>query len=296
VYPFLYNLFNDPAILPVPALLRPWLAARIASKRWPEAADNYRRIGGSPMRRIIEQQCWALQEALQDLGEVRVDAGMRYWHPFIHETLAAINAWNPDRLIALPLFPHYCAATTGTVFTAVRKHAGPLRPRLAYIETYFDHPAYLSAMLDTTRQALTSAHASPDTVLLFSAHGVPQKMVDRGDPYVHQIRQCAERLAAALPYVSRLSFQSRVGKARWYGECTLDTVAALGKSGVRSLAVVPLSFTSENVETLYELDMLVKQTAVASGVEHYIRIPTLGTSPRYITALTELVRTKVRGE
>jgi ferrochelatase len=294
VYPFLYNLFNDPAILPVPALLRPWLAARIARRRWPEAADNYRRIGGSPMRHIIEQQCQALQAVLQDLGEVRVDAGMRYWHPFIHETMAAITAWNPDRLIALPLFPHYCAATTGTVFTAVHQHAGSLCTRLAYVEAYFDHADYLQAMLDTIRQALDSAHASADTVLLFSAHGVPQKLVDRGDPYVHQIRQCAERLAAALPYVSRLSFQSRVGKARWYGDFTLDTVAALGKSGVRSLAVVPISFTSENVETLYELDMLVKQAAIASGVEHYIRIPTLGTTPGYIKTLAELVRMTCR--
>jgi ferrochelatase len=294
VYPFLYNLFNDPAILPVPAVLRPWLAARIATRRWPEAADNYRRIGGSPMRRIIEQQCRALQEALQDLGEVRVDAGMRYWHPFIHETMATIHAWNPDRLIALPLFPHYCAATTGTVFIAVRQHAGALRPRTAYIEAYFDHPEYLAAVRDTIRHTLACARAAADTVLLFSAHGVPQKMVDRGDPYVHQIRQCAERLAQAFPYTSRLSFQSRVGKARWYGECTLDTVAALGKSGVKSLAVVPISFTSENVETLYELDILVKQAAVASGVEHYIRIPTVGTSPRYIMALAELVRTTCR--
>jgi ferrochelatase len=294
VYPFLYNLFNDPAILPVPAVLRSWLAARIATRRWPEAADNYRRIGGSPMRRIIEQQCRALQKALEDLGEVRVDAGMRYWHPFIHETMAAIKAWNPDRLIALPLFPHYCAATTGTVFGAVHRHAGPLRRRLAYVDAYFDHPDYLAAMIDTIRHALAGAQASADTVLLFSAHGVPQKMVDRGDPYVHHIRQCAERIAEALPYESRLSFQSRVGKARWYGDFTLDTVAALGQSGVRSLAVVPLSFTSENVETLYELDMLVKQAAVASGVVHYIRVPTLDTSPRYIKALAELVRMKCR--
>lgn len=294
VYGFLYNLFNDPAILPVPALLRPWLAARIASRRAPEASDYYRRIGGSPMLRIIEQQCRALQEALQDLGEVRVYAGMRYWHPFIHETMAAISAWDPHRLIALPLFPHYCAATTGTVFTAVHKHAGPLRSRTAYIEAYFDHPDYLAAMRDTIRHTLADAQAAAETVLLFSAHGVPQKMVDRGDPYVHHIRQCAERLAQAFPYPSRLSFQSRVGKARWYGEYTLDTVEALGKSGVKSLAVVPISFTSENVETLYELDILVKEAAVASGVEHYIRIPTVGTAPRYITALAELVRMTCR--
>jgi ferrochelatase len=152
--------------------------------------------------------------------------------------------------------------------------------------------AQLVALCLEDLEALLAVHGAADTVLLFSAHGVPQKMVDRGDPYVHHIRQCAKRIAEALPYASRLSFQSRVGKARWYGNFTLDTVAVLGQSGVRSLAVVPLSFASENVETLYELDMLVKQAAVASGMAHYIRVPTLDTSPRYINALAELVRTR----
>ena len=294
VYPFLYNLFNDPAILSVPFFLRPLLAKRIATGRCREAEAAYRQIGGSPMLRIIRQQCRALQEALRDEGEVRVYAGMRYWHPFIHETMAAIRRWDTDRLIALPLFPHYCSATTGTVFRELHKHAGTLKTHTVYISDYFDHPDYLEAMIDTISHTLTRRQASPDTVLLCSAHGVPQRIVDRGDPYVHHIQHCVEDISRQFTHVRVLSFQSRVGKGRWHGESTLDTVAALGKSGVRSLAVVPISFTSENVETLYELDMLVKEVAVANGIEHYIRIPTVDGAPRYIKALAELVRRSLR--
>jgi ferrochelatase len=290
VYHFLRNLFGDPAILPVPPVFRHLLARRLATRRWREAAENYRQIGGSPLLDIIRRQARALQVALQDAGEVRVYVGMRYWHPFIHEAMAAITAWAPDRLVALPLFPHYCTATTGTVLRAVHKHAGPLRKKLVCIEQYFDHPDYLEAVLETITQALDRGQAPADTVLLFSAHGVPQRLVDRGDPYVHHIRQCVERLAQHFAYSSVLSFQSRVGKARWYGEDTLETVAALGQRGVSSLAVVPISFTSENVETLYELDILVKEAAMASGITRYIRVPTVDESPRYIQALAELVR------
>jgi ferrochelatase len=295
VYPFLFNLFNDPAILSVPFFLRSWLAKRIATRRCPDAAENYRQIGGSPMLTIIQRQGTALQEALRDMGEVRVYTGMRYWHPFIHETMASIRAWEPDSLVALPLFPHYCSATTGTVFGEVHKHAGPLKSRLIYVNAYFDHPDYLDAVAGTIRDAMAQRQAAPGTVLLFSAHGVPQRIVDRGDPYVHQIQQCVQKLASQFQYESVLSFQSRVGKAKWYGDFTLDKVTALGARGVRSLAVVPISFTSENVETLYELDILVKDTAIASGIEHYIRVPAVDDAPGYIKALADLVWHSVRG-
>lgn len=294
VYHFLYNLFNDPAILPLPWLVRPFLARRIAARRWREAAKNYQRIGGSPMLGIIEQQCQALQKALAPLGDVRVYAGMRYWHPFIHDTMATIRAWQPDHLLALPLFPHYCCATTGTVFGEVNRHAGSLRHRLTYVNDYGEHPMYLQAVTDTIVQTMLEHAATHDTVLLFSAHGVPQRLVDRGDPYVQHIEQCVAHLAQRFSQPSVLSFQSRIGKAKWYGECTLDTVAALGQQGVRSLAVVPISFTSENVETLYELDIQVKQVALAHGIERYIRVPTVDVAPRYIAALAQLVRQSLR--
>lgn len=294
VYPFLFNLFNDAAILPVPGLFRTLLAWWIASRRRAEAAENYHRIGGSPMLQIIHRQCQALQNALQDLGEVRVYPGMRYWHPFIRETMGTIRAWQPDRVVALPLFPHYCSATTGTVFREVRKRAGSLRQRVVYINDYFDHPDYIEAVRGTIKTAMAQHQAPPDTVILFSAHGVPQKIVDSGDPYVHHIERCVETISQSFPNVSVLSFQSRVGKAEWYGAFTLDKVAELGQSGVKSLAVVPISFTSENVETLYELDIQVKEAALAGGIEQYIRIPAVDDCPRYIQALADLVRTHVK--
>lgn len=293
VYPFLFNLFNDPAIVPLPFFLRPLLARRIASRRCAAAAENYQQIGGSPMLRIIQQQCRALEAALQDMGAVRVFPGMRYWHPFIQETLQTLQTWQPDRVIALPLFPHYCSATTGTVFREVYKRAGGLRSRVVYINDYFGHPDYLGAVIDTIRDAMAQHQAASDTVLLFSAHGVPQKIVDRGDPYVQHIQRCVETISQSFSTRSVLSFQSRVGKAKWYGEFTLDCVAALGQVGIRSLTVVPISFTSENVETLYELDILVKETALAHGIEQYIRVPAVDARPRFIQALADLVRSQV---
>ena len=290
VYPFLYNLFNDPAIIPLPSVLRWFLARRIASRRLFDAAENYRQIGGSPMLRIIQRQGRALATALADLGEVRAFPGMRYWHPFIHEAIQEITLWEPDQVVALPLFPHYCSATTGTVLQEVRNRSGALQARTIYIDAYYDNPDYLAAVCDTIRDALSQHRAPSDTVLLFSAHGVPQKIVDRGDPYVHQIQHCVERIYKEFPNRSVLSFQSRVGKAKWYGDFTLDRVAALGKEGVRSLAVVPISFTSENVETLYELDILVKQAALEHGIEQYIRVPAVDDRPRFIQTLADLVR------
>lgn len=294
VYPFLFNLFNDPAILPLPAFLRWFLARRIASRRQFEAAENYRQIGGSPMLRIIQRQGRALEASLADLGEVRAYPGMRYWHPFIAQTMRDIQAWEPDQVVALPLFPHYCSATTGTVFNEVRKRSGALESRTVYIDAYYDHPGYLVAVDETIRDALQQHQAPSDTVLLFSAHGVPQKFVDRGDPYVHQIQQCVETIAKNFTNQSVLSFQSRVGKAKWYGDFTLDRVTALGKEGVRSLAVVPISFTSENVETLHELDILVKQSAQESGIDQYIRVPTVDDRPRFIKTLADLVRGHIK--
>jgi ferrochelatase len=291
VYNFLYNLFNDRAIIPLPWPLRPLLARHIARRRFADAADNYARIGGSPMLRIIQRQCRALGAALQDEGEVQVYAGMRYWHPFIADTMSRIAAWGPDRLIALPLFPHYCSATTGTVFGEVRRHAGHLQQHTSYVQTYHDDPDYLAAVAATITDTLAQHQAPSETVVLFSAHGVPQRLVERGDPYVHHIKDSAAQLAKRLAYPAMVSYQSQVGRVRWYGASTLDTVATLGRQGNRSLAVVPLSFTSENVETLYELDVLVKDAAQSAGIQHYMRIPTVDVSPRYIKALAGLVRT-----
>ncbi len=274
----------------MPFFLRYWLARRLASRRWREAAENYQRIGGSPMLGVIQKQCRALQDALEPVGEVRVYPGMRYWHPFIADTMARIRDWDPDRVVALPLFPHACSATTGTTLNEVWKHAGSLRPRLRSVPAYFEHPDYLAAVQDTIVQTLRRGRAEPDTLVLFSAHGVPQRFVDRGDPYVHQIRQGVERIATTLPHDWRLSFQSRVGKARWYGDFTLDVVADLGRRGVRSLAVVPISFTSENVETRYELDILVRETATSGGIVQYLRAPTVDDHPLYIRALAGLVQ------
>lgn len=294
VYPFLFNLFNDPAIIALPAFLRRLLARRIASRRQFDAAENYRQIGGSPMLRIIQGQGHALEAALADLGEVRAYPGMRYWHPFIAEAMQEILVWEPEQVVALPLFPHYCSATTGTVLREVRRCAGAWQSRITCIDAYYNHPGYLAAVDETIREALQQHRAPSDTVLLFSAHGVPQKFVDRGDPYVQQIQQCVETIAKNFPNRSVLSFQSRVGKARWHGDFTLDRVAALGKAGVRSLAVVPISFTSENVETLHELDILVKQAALESGIERYIRVPTVDNRPRFIRTLADLVRTRIK--
>lgn len=305
VEPFLVNLFSDREIIELPfgAALQPLMARLIAKVRGPSVRTNYERIGGgSPQLRITRAQAEALEERLNvgfwDDRPYRVFIAMRYSRPSAADALDAIAAAGIRRIVTLTLFPHYSKATTGSSRNEFDRVLA--RPRwrdagfdVTHIESYPDHHLYLDAMTDTVRRAWDTI---PDdrrlrTVILFSAHGLPQKFIDEGDPYVTHIQATRLGILTRLGVENRqlLAYQSRTGPVRWLGPGTEEVIEELGREGVRDLLVVPLSFVSDHIETLYEVDMLFKDAARAAGITGYYRPDALNAHPLFVEALAELV-------
>ena len=297
VQPFLFNLFNDPAIIRLPAPLRWLLATLVSRRRAPLARGNYDLIGGkSPLLEWTEAQASALQESLADLGEVRVFVAMRYWHPFSRETVRAVKAWGAGRAVVLPLYPQYSTTTSASSFRAWREAAGAEGLALPSSEIccHPTSPGLVQAHAALIRPELEAAARVGRPRLLFSAHGLPQKIVDAGDPYQWQVERTAaavaEELDPAWPDLDwRISYQSRVGPLKWIGPSTDEEIVRAGAEGV-PLVVVPIAFVSDHVETLVELDIEYRHLADEAGVPAYRRVPALNTHPGYIEALAVLVR------
>ena len=308
VEPFLINLFSDREIIRLPggARLQPVMARFIARLRGPSVRHNYGLIGGgSPQLRITRAQASALEARLnENEGErrFRVFIAMRYSQPSAADALQAIAAAGIRRIVTLTLFPQFSRATTGSSRGEFERTLATPRWRdapfdVTHIEHYADDPGYLDAMSATVQEAWDAIPAGRrrQTVLLFSAHGLPQKFIDEGDPYVTHINMTMfgilERLGLSNRYL--LAYQSRTGPVRWLGPGTEETLVELGADGVKDVLVVPLSFVSDHIETLYEVDMLFARTAAAAGITGYYRPPALNTSPLFIDALSRLVATHV---
>lgn len=299
VRPFLYNLFSDPEIirLPLPWLQKP-LAWMISTSRSRKSQENYRQIGGgSPLRQITQAQAQELEKRLQENGhEARVYIGMRYWHPFTEEALFRIKRDRPDNLVILPLYPQFSISTSGSSFRLLEKlwQADPALAKLNYtvIPSWYQHPDYLRAMADLIAQELAQ-FPNPDQVhIFFSAHGVPQSYVDEaGDPYQQEIEDCTRLVMETLarPNDYTLAYQSRVGPVEWLKPYTEDALKELGDKGVKDVLVVPISFVSEHIETLQEIDIEYREIAEEAGIEHFQRVPALNTHPTFINSLVELV-------
>jgi ferrochelatase len=304
VEPFLVHLFSDREIIRLPggAVLQPLMARAIAKLRGPSVRANYRRIGGgSPQLRITRAQGEALADQLNGRpggDRYRVFIAMRYTRPSAEDALAAIAAAGIRRIVTLTLFPHWSKATTGSSrheFDRVLESPVFRRARfdVTHIDHYADDPLYLDAMTETVRSAWNEI--PPDrrarAVILFSAHGLPQRFIDDGDPYVEHINATRfgilERLN--LPNRQLLGFQSRTGPVRWIRPGTEEVLAELGADGVEDVVIVPLSFVSDHIETLYEVDMLFADGARAAGITGYHRPPALNTRPLFIQALAGLV-------
>ena len=304
VEPFLINLFSDREIIQLPGGpgLQPLLARLIAKLRGPSVRQNYGLIGGgSPQLRITRAQAAALEARLNHDGEAgrhRVFIAMRYSQPSADEALGAIAAAGIRRVVTLTLFPHFSRATTGSSRGAFERALASPRWRdrrfdVTHVEHYADDPGYLDAMSETVRDAWTSIpeERRHQTVILFSAHGLPQRFIDEGDPYVTHIQMTMfgilERLDLSNRYL--LAYQSRTGPVRWLGPGTEEALAELGSEGVTDVLVVPLSFVSDHIETLYEVDLLFAKVARAAGITGYYRPRALNTSPPFIDALARLV-------
>lgn len=299
VRPFLYNLFSDPEIIRLPfSWLQSPLAWLISTLRAKKSQENYRQIGGgSPLRRITEAQAQALQEHLQQSGkDARVYIGMRYWHPFTEEAIARIKRDGITDLVILPLYPQFSISTSGSSFRLLEKiwQEDPALNRINYtvIPSWYQQPGYLQAMAQLIAQELDQ-FPNPDSVhIFFSAHGVPVSYVtEAGDPYQKEIEDCTALIMQTLnrPNPHTLAYQSRVGPVEWLKPYTEDALQELGTQGIENLLVVPISFVSEHIETLQEVDMEYRHLAEEAGIGSFHRVPALNTHPVFIESLATLV-------
>lgn len=296
IQPFLFNLFNDPAILRLPNPLRWCLAKLISWRRAPISKEIYKQVGGqSPLLPYTEDQAAALKTEIEGFADhVEVFIFMRYWHPMVEETVGKIKAFDPDRIVMLPLYPQFSTTTTGTSLKAFDKEAqrqGLDAPR-STICCYPLHHGFLDATVANIRKALEEASQHGTPRLLLSAHGLPERTVKAGDPYQWQMEQTSMAIAEALdvPDLDWLTcYQSRVGPVKWIPPYTEDEVRRAGEDGV-PIVIAPIAFVSEHVETLVELDIEFRELAEESGVPHFSRVPAVAADCTFIRGLGDLVR------
>lgn len=289
VRPFLYNLFNDSAIIPWRTPFRQGLAWLISTLRAPKAKKLYEFMGGgSPILPNTQAQAQALEEKLG--SGYRVFIGMRYWHPFVSEAAQAVRAGIFDKVVLLPLYPQFSTTTTGSSVKEWARHKVNLPT--TEICCYPTHPLWIKAQVALIQEALNQV--APDRMphILFSAHGLPQSIVDGGDPYEYQVNQTVQSVMAQINGIRQTThqvcFQSRVGPKKWLGPSTPDEIARGAQMG-SPVILVPISFVSEHVETLVELDREYGHLAQTLGIQQYIRVPTVSTHPLFIDALADLV-------
>lgn len=307
VRPFLLNLFTDPAILRVPPFIRPFLARLIAHRRVPAAKENYRLMGGgSPLLPLTERQARSLEAAFDAGVEAKCFIAMRYWHPFSDAAARAVKAWGPDEVLLLPLYPQFSTTTTGSSLSAWREAAAKagLAVKTTSLCCWFEDEAVAANAASLTQTAIDEARAAmpPGTPIrvLFSAHGLPEVIVERGDPYQFQIEAYVAALRRHLPELgsdsaeidSLVCYQSRATPQKWLGPSTDEAVMEAGREG-RAVVVVPVAFISDHSETLVELDIEYRHLAEKHGVPGYFRAAVQNDDPGFIAALAEVARTAV---
>ena len=299
VRPFLFNLFSDPEIirLPVPWLQKP-LAWLISNSRAKQSQQNYSQIGGgSPLRRITEQQGEALRQSLEKTEQpAEIYIGMRYWYPFTEEAIARIKRDCIEELVILPLYPQYSISTSGSSFRLLQKlwKEDPSLERIRYtvIPSWYARPGYVRAMAELIATELDQLPNPNKGHIFFSAHGVPVSYVEEaGDPYQREIEHCVDLIMRALGRPNRhtLAYQSRVGPIEWLQPYTEEAIEELAQEGVKEMVVVPISFVSEHIETLQEIDMEYREIAEEVGIEIFRRVPALNTHPGFIDDMAKMV-------
>ena len=310
VQPFLYNLFADPDIIRLPGVLQflqSPLAALLSNSRAPKSREAYESIGGgSPLRRITDEQANALQSALvaKGLKNAKCYVGMRYWKPFTEEAVEQIKADGVTKLVVLPLYPQFSISTSGSSLRLLEQIFGEdeyLATRMSHtvIPSWYERPGYVQAMADLIKAELNRPDGqfdSPDEpIVFFSAHGVPVSYVETaGDPYKEEMEECVALIMARLKEMGVanehvLAYQSRVGPVEWLKPYTDDVIRELGEKKTKAMVAVPISFVSEHIETLEEIDMEYRELAEESGVEQWGRVPALDTNPVFIDDLADAV-------
>ncbi|WP_376957884.1 ferrochelatase [Azospirillum sp. A26] len=306
VRPFLFNLFADPAIIRLPNPFRFVIASLISGRRAKPATAIYAQLGGkSPLLENTEAQAAALEGVLGAEpavagAETKVFIAMRYWHPMSAETAAKVKAYDPDLVVLLPLYPQFSTTTTASSAKAWAEAARTvgLSAPTKLLCCYPTQAGFIDGAADLIRPLYEAAKAHGKPRVLFSAHGLPKKVVAAGDPYQWQCERTAESIAAALG-IDDLDwincYQSRVGPMEWIGPSTDAEIRRAGQDGVPIL-VVPMAFVSEHSETLVEIEIEYRHLAEEAGVPHFTRVPTVGVHPGFIDGLARLVRQTVAGK
>jgi ferrochelatase len=310
VQPFLFNLFNDPAIIGAPKPVRWSLAQFISRRRAPISKGIYEQIGNkSPLLELTQDQAKVVRQELAQDGELDLEAAevfvcMRYSNPFSEEVVAAVEAFAPDKIILLPLYPQYSTTTTRSSLRDWKRAAtqAGLRIPAQAVCCYPTEPSFIQSHVDLLRNALDGFGAGDKVRVLFSAHGLPQSIVDKGDPYEWQVEQTASAVVKALvndwgrPTLDwRVCYQSKVTPQAWLGPSTEEEIAEAGEAGI-SIVLVPIAFVSEHSETLVELDIEYAKLAENAGVASYVRVPALGRHYGFVEALCGIIRCAAQGK
>jgi len=297
VEPFLFNLFNDPAILDLPTFLRYPLAKLISNRRAPTAKKIYQELGGSsPILKLTLEQANALEKRLNQNDAknlYKCFVVMRCWHPRAEKVIEDVKSYNPEEVILLPLYPQYSAATSGS---SIKEWKDICKKRNYLTKTsiiccYPTDNFFINSHVNEIKKKIKSLN---DYKLIFSAHGLPEKNIKKGDPYQWQVEQSVEKIVENLKIKNLdwiLSYQSRVGPLKWIGPSTEDVIIENSKLK-KKIVLVPIAFVSEHSETLVELDIEYKDLANKNGCETYLRIPALGTNAEFINSLSSIIVNK----
>ena len=294
VEPFLFNLFNDPAILNLPTLLRYPLAKLISNRRAPVAKKIYEELGGSsPILKLTKEQSEALETKLnqtQTGSKYKCFIVMRCWNPRANDVIKEVQSFNPEEIILMPLYPQYSAATSGSSIKEWKDicKKNNYKVKTSTICCYPTDKNFINAH---TKEILKKIKDLKNFKLIFSAHGLPEKNIKKGDPYQWQVEQSVNKIVENLNIENLdwiLSYQSRVGPLKWIGPSTEDIIIKNSKSG-KHIVLVPIAFVSEHSETLVELDIEYKEIADANGCKNYTRVPALGINEDFIKAMSELI-------
>jgi len=297
IEPFLYNLFCDPDIIDFPfaRLARKPLAKLISTSRAKHVAHHYADIGGkSPILANTRLQAEALERELRRDLNVKVTIAMRYWHPMTTAAIAEMAKFAPEELVLLPLYPQYSKTTTGSSMNEWNRcfKLNGWRPNVQWIETFYEDSAYLDSVVSAINACLRDGDDLADLDMVFSAHSVPTEVIDAGDPYQRQIERTVDLVWERGGWPSRrhTCYQSKVGASKWLRPSMHETVKRLAAAGSKHVLVVPISFVSDHVETLHEIDIEHREQARELGIEDYRMMPGLNDSPDFIRALAGLVR------
>lgn len=289
VKPFLFNLFNDPAIITLPNPFRYLIAKLISGRRTKEAQHIYSQIGNrSPILPNTEKQARALEAVLGP--NYKVFIAMRYWHPRAEDVLKEVLAWGPDSMTLLPLYPQYSTTTSESSIKEWKELTKDSTIPQTVVCCFPKDPSWINAQAQLIQDTLKALPNPKNLRLLFSAHGLPQKIIDSGDPYQYQVESTVESVMKLLkdPIEHQISYQSRVGPLKWIGPSTEDEIKRAGGEK-KSLLVIPIAFVSDHSETLVELDIEYEELAKESGVPHYSRVPVVSDHPVFIEGLKNLV-------